>query len=365
MSIEIQSLLGFRYYVRDLERIRRFYLERMGFNGGGPGSPLLADPEHHAALEFHAGRTVITCCAPLREDGPAARYLARHPEGVGELVFEVRDARRAFARLEANGATPIDDVRSHIDGARPARSFVITTPFGDTNFRFVERAGPRELTQTQPGYTDVDHVTFNLRTMKPALLWLEHVMELEPFWNVEFHTAGGEASADGSGLRSQVMWDPASGLKLACNEPLRPAFFASQVSTFCDDNGGDGVQHVALAVREIGQAVRALRGRGGELVPPPPGYHERLGEHLRRLGLEKIDEDHEQLRELGLLVDGSSCDAYLLQVFLREAAATFDSPQAGGFFFELIERKGDAGFGAGNFRALFDSVAAERALRVG
>ena len=196
------------------------------------------------------------------------------------------------------------------------------------------------------------------------MLWLEHVLELAPFWGVEFHTADG-SPREGSGLRSQVFWDPQSGLKLACNEPLRPAFERSQISVFCDDNRGDGVQHVALAVRDIVSSVKALRGRGVDLMPAPAGYYERLAEHLRELGLERIDEDEKALQELGILVDGSGPGAYLLQIFLKDAARAFGEAEAGPFFFELIQRKGDSGFGAGNFRALFTSVEREQLARAG
>jgi 4-hydroxyphenylpyruvate dioxygenase len=199
--------------------------------------------------------------------------------------------------------------------------------------------------------------------MKPALLWLEHVLGLEPFWDVEFHSEGAVRASGGSGLRSQVMWDPVSGLKLANNEPLRPSFQKSQINVFCEDNRGDGVQHVALGVRDILHAVRGLRARGMELMSAPPGYYRRLPEHLAALGIEHIHEDLGELEELGILVDGSGAGAYLLQIFLKEAAAQQRRAEAGPFFFEIIQRHGDTGFGAGNFRALFDSVEGEQLAR--
>ena len=100
-------------------------------------------------------------------------------------------------------------------------------------------------------------------------------------------------------------------------------------------------------------------------MPAPAGYYERLPQHLSELGLDRIDEDPRELAELGILVDGSGPGAYLLQIFLKDAAKVFDSAEAGPFFFELIQRKGDAGFGAGNFRALFTSVEREQLARAG
>jgi 4-hydroxyphenylpyruvate dioxygenase len=109
--------------------------------------------------------------------------------------------------------------------------------------------------------------------------------------------------------------------------------------------------------------VRGLRARGVELMPAPPDYYRRLPEHLAALGIERIREDLAELEELGILVDGSGPDAYLLQIFLKEAAAQQQRVEAGPFFFEIIQRRGDAGFGAGNFRALFDSVEGEQLAR--
>jgi 4-hydroxyphenylpyruvate dioxygenase len=149
------------------------------------------------------------------------------------------------------------------------------------------------------GLVDVDHVTANFRTMKPALLWLEHVLEFEPFWDVQFHTA--DQGEGGSGLRSQVSWDPGSGFKIASNEPLRPAFERSQINAFCEENGGDGIQHVALGVDRITHTVRALRARGVALMPAPAGYYERLPAHLQRLGIDRIRESPQLLEELGAL----------------------------------------------------------------
>jgi 4-hydroxyphenylpyruvate dioxygenase len=374
MPLPLQRLVGFEYYVHDLERIRRFYVERMGFTEVGRSGPELERSSGQTSLVFRAGDAVFCCSSPLAESGRAFRYLSRHPEGIGAVLFEVTDIRGAFAKLEQNGATPISEIEAFDDQHGHLDCFSITTPFGDTTFRFMQRGDYRGLLpgmetfdiarHEELGFTDVDHVTANLRTMKPALLWLEHVLEFQPFWGVEFHT-GDKSHAGGSGLRSQVMWHAASGVKIANNEPLRPSFERSQISLFCEENRGDGIQHVALGVRDMQQTVCALRARGVELMPAPSGYYQRLPEHLRALGIDRIDEDPSVLEQLGILVDGSGPGAYLLQIFLKDAAGIFADAEAGPFFFELIQRKGDAGFGAGNFRALFDSVEGQQIARAG
>ena len=378
MSVQIQRLFGFQQYVRDLERTRRFYVERLGFAEVGRTSIESEREEQQRSLVFRAGSALITCSSPLGEGGVAASYLSRHPDGIGAVVFEVRDIHAAFSQLEQNGATPTSEVQTLRDARGTVETFSITTPLGDTIFQFIERAEYQGLlpgilaydiphgAHHEQGFTDVDHVTVNLRTMKPTLLWLEHVLEFHSFWGVEFHTAGaGGEAACGSGLRSRVMWDPASGIKIACNEPLRPSFERSQIKLFCDDNRGDGIQHIALGVRDIIPTVRALRERGVELMPAPTGYHADLPERLHRLGIDSIDEDLGMLSQLDILVDGSGPGAYLLQIFAKDAASTFENPDAGPFFFELIQRKGDVGFGEGNFRALFDSVEGQQIARTG
>lgn len=374
MSLSLKRLVGFEYYVRDLDRAARFHGEQLGFSEVGASSAALERTSLQRSRVFRAGSSLVACSAPLGPASRAARFLSRHPDGIGSVVFEVTDARQAFARLERNGATPLSELETHEDAHGCVDSFSIATPFGETTFRFAQWRGyagpllgmqPLAPTPEDPlGFTDVDHVTANLRTMKPALLWLEHVLEFKPFWGVQFHTAD-TREGDGSGLRSQVLWDPESGIKLANNEPLRPWFERSQVSVFCEQNGGDGIQHVALGVSDIVHTVRALRARGVQLMPAPPGYYARLPEHLRRLGIERVEEEIPALQELGILVDGCGPGAYLLQIFLKDAAGASGDPAAGPFFFELIQRKGDLGFGAGNFRALFDSVEREQLARAG
>ncbi|HET6339017.1 MAG TPA: VOC family protein, partial [Polyangiales bacterium] len=123
-----------------------------------------------------------------------------------------------------------------------------------------------------------------------------------------------------------------------------------------EEHRGDGVQHAALSVRDILSAVEKLKGRGVEFLPTPHTYYESLPERLKEIGVGEIPEDIPQLEKLQILVDGSSKGQYLLQIFLKESAGLYADAAAGPFFYEIIERKGDRGFGAGNFRALFESI---------
>ena len=377
-KLGITGLLGLHYYVRDLERSRRFYVERMDFEETGCSSAELERAGRQRSLVFGAGRIAIICSTPVGAGGRADRYLQKHPDGIGTVIFEVEDAQRAFATLEACGGTPITEVQRHQDDHGTLSTFSITTPFGDTTFRFVERRGHRGLfagmeTYDTPrggknaiGFERIDHVTSNFQTMAPALLWLEHVMGFTPLWEVEFHTrdVARYHVDEGSGLRSKVMWDEHSGIKLANNEPYRPSFKASQINAFHEEHRGDGVQHVALSTSDILHAVRELRARGVVFMPTPRSYYEALPARLSALSI-ALDEDPGELEKLEILVDGAGPGKYLLQIFLKDSAGLYGTPDAGPFFFEIIERKGDQGFGAGNFRALFESIERDQSAASG
>jgi 4-hydroxyphenylpyruvate dioxygenase len=374
--VRIEAL---HYYVHHLSRSRRFYVDRMDFAEVAASSPALEREGHQRSAVFQAGDVRIVCSQPLGEGGRAWRYLRKHPDGVGAVVFEIEDADRAFRLLEERGGTPISDVQEHRDDGGTLRTFSITTPLGDTTFRFVERRGyrgtyPGIVTHPEPtgggnaiGFGFIDHLTSNFQTMKPALLWMEHVLGLEEFWEVQFHTKdaaeakrAAQEAQKGSGLRSVVMRDARSGVKFANNEPWRPAFKSSQINVFNEDHRGDGIQHAALTVKDILSGVREMRRRGVEFMPTPGSYYDMLPERIRTTGIGRIDEDVAELRALEILIDGAGPGSYLLQIFLRDSAGLYHEPEAGPFFFEIIQRKGDQGFGAGNFRALFESIEREQ-----
>jgi len=371
-SLGIQRIEGIHYYVHDLERSRRFYTGLLDFAETWRSSPELEAGGRQRSAVFEAGRIRVTCSTPLGEGGRAARFLAKHPDGVGTLIFEVEDIDTTFRLLEERGGTPIDEIETFQDDGGTLRQFSITTPFGDCTFRFRERRGYRGFFPgavpvagagggNKYGFEDVDHVTSNFQTMKPMLLWLEHVMGFEQMWEVEFHTSDVDPGRKtGSGLKSIVMWEPHSGVKFANNEPARPFFKQSQINIFNEELRGDGVQHVALTVADIITAVRGLRAANVTFMPTPGSYYEMLPERIAKSGIEKIDEDLDLLRELEILVDGDHHHAYLLQIFLKEAAGLYGDAKAGPFFYEIIQRKGDRGFGAGNFRALFESIEREQ-----
>jgi len=383
-SLGIQRIEALHYYVHDLERTRRFFVDKLDFVELGSSGPEVEREGRQRSAAFRAGEALYVIHQPIGEGGRAWRYLRKHPEGVGTVVLDVEEIDRTFRLLDERGGTLITDVQRFSDDGGTLAMFSITTPFGDTTFRFVERrgysglfpgfvpsfvpsatgAGGPTTTGNRFGFERIDHLTANFQTMKPALLWMEHVLGFEQLWEIAFHTqdvASAQQRQHGSGLKSIVMWDPASGVKFANNEPFRPFFKESQINLFAEDNRGDGIQHSALSVRDIVGAVRGLRTAGVEFMSTPATYFDVLPERLRQIGVGTIDESVDLLRELEILVDGDKPQKYLLQIFLKEAAGRYHDPEAGPFFFEIIQRKGDNGFGAGNFRALFEAIEREQA----
>src|SRR5262252_35250 len=271
-AIGIRHIEALHYYVHDLDRTRRFFVEKLDFAELGSSGPELEREGRQRSAAFRAGDALFVIHQPVGEGGRAWRYLKKHPEGVGTVVFEVEDAARAFALLDERGGTFITDVQRFTDDGGTLAMFSITTPFGDTTFRFIERSGYRSLF---PGF---------VAAPAPAAGASNH-FGFEPFWEIAFHTndvATGQQRTHGSGLKSVVMWDPTSGVKFANNEPFRPFFKESQINVFAEDNRGDGVQHSALAVADIVGTVRGLRERGVEFMTTPGAYYDVLPARLER-----------------------------------------------------------------------------------
>lgn len=388
-GLGIAAYDSFHFVVEDLERSRRFYVEKFGFQEVARAGADLVVQSGQQSIVFGAGDVRVCVSTPLTQASKAARYMKRHPAGVMSLSLRVESLDRAMACLDRRGGTflndPVEDVDSQ--GGR-YRAVEIATPLGDVAFRFVERRGYRAFA---PGFVEsgvgsaarpenvfgievIDHVTSNGLTMQPIVAWFRDVLGLSPFWEIAFHTRDVAARAHptpqghdqrsaefahGSGLKSIVMWDPSSQVKFATNEPLRPHFRDSQIYHFVEDNQGAGIQHVAFNVRDIVRAVEELRRRGVDFMDTPAEYYRALPRRLAALGIHNVKEELSLLESRKILLDGSQ-DRYMLQIFLREAKALYSDERAGPFFYEIIQRCGDEGFGYGNFRALFESIEREQ-----
>lgn len=377
-SLGIIKVESVHWYVHDLARTRRFYTELLDFAELGESSPELAQRGRQQSVVFNANDVTLICSAPVGTGGRAWRWLQKHPEGVGTINYLVRDVEKTFKLLEARGGTIIDDSIQRFTDEKGGKLafFSITTPFGNTTFRFVQRDGyqalyPGFVAHPTPrggknrfGFAKIDHITSNFRTLAPMVLWMKHVMGFEEFWNIAFHTEEeiDKGNQHGTGLKSTVMWDPISTVKFANNEPSRPRFKQSQINVYVEDQRGEGVQHLALIVKDIIPTVRAMRETPGlDFLGTPGSYYDYLPERIQKSGILRIDESLDELRQLQILIDGHKEHQYLLQIFMKENSQLLKDRESGPFFYEIIQRKGDKGFGGGNFKALFESI--ERAQR--
>lgn len=368
---------SFEFYVADLERSRRFHVDKLDFREIARSTPEQKEATGHDSAVFRAGKIQVQVSQPLRANSDAANYLAWHPDGIPQVSFQVKDLDQAWKFLEERGGTFIADPEEHKDGEGSYRSFAIATALGDVLFRFVERKkwkgfapGFENLTPPDEGnrfgFDLVDHITMNTLSLAPLTNWFRDVLGMEQFWDVQFHTEDVRKGDSGSGLKSIVMHDGPSHVRFANNEPMKPFFDASQITQFVRDHKGPGIQHVAFTTPAIIPTVDGLRSRDVAFLSTPGSYYDALPKRFAEVGLSMstIKEPMDKLRELGILVDGAN-ERYMLQIFLQEGAGLYGDVKAGPFFYEIIQREGDPGFGGGNFRALFESIERDQLARTG
>jgi 4-hydroxyphenylpyruvate dioxygenase len=367
------SLTGYhsiQFYVKDLERAVRWHREKFDFREVARSTK---DSEKRHGMRSIVlrgpGQIGWIFTQPIEEASTAGKYLKSHPEGLGFLNFEVKSIAQACEFLAERKAPFLYDIQEHrVDGGL-WRETAIATPLSDAGFRFIEKSN---YTCFAPGFEwtadwntvggnkyqfeDIDHVTCNMRAMIGLTEFYRHCLGFERYWGIDFHTAHHNPDGGtGSGLESIVMWDPQSGIKFATNQPLAPYFNNSQIQIYVEDNGGGGIQHIALSTPEIIPVVRDLRKDGCRFLEAPGKYYEQLPKRMDDNKIGTILEPMDQIRKQGILVDGRD-HKYLLQLFMKEMCEQFGDAKGGPFFYEIIQRAGDPGFGDGNFKALFDSI---------
>jgi 4-hydroxyphenylpyruvate dioxygenase len=297
----------------------------------------------------------------LRPDSEITRFACTHGDGVKDTALTVPDATEAYRQAVQRGARGI--VEPHWledDFGRVERATIGT--YGENVHTFVNRSeytGPFlpgyqavVTTNGQPvtgvGLKAIDHVVGNVELGRMNY-WVEFYERTMGFTNI-IHFGDEQIHTEYSALMSKVMADGEGKIKFPINEPAEGKR-KSQIEEYLEFFGGPGVQHVALQSEDIVRTVEALQERGIVFLSTPDGYYE---DAIDRVG--EIGEDWEDLRRLRILVDRDE-DGYLLQIFTKTVQ---DRPT---LFFEVIERHGARGFGEGNFKALFEAIEREQALR--
>ncbi len=354
--LELKKIHHIEFYVGNAKQAAYFYRKAFGFSQiAYAGLETGSREKTSYVLESHRIRFVFT--TPLTEDGAIAEHLRKHGDGVRDVAFQVDDADAAFEEAVRRGARPCDEPHDHTDDFGTVRHSAIWT-YGDTVHSFFSHKDytgpflPGFAARNEPGddcgLLLVDHVVGNveLGKMNEWAKWYEEVLGFSRYITFDDKDISTEYSA----LMSVVMSDDNRVIKFPINEPAEGKK-KSQIQEYLDFYGGPGVQHIAMLVKDITATVSKLKDNGVEFLRVPDTYYDEIPE---RVG--EIDEDIEELKNLGVLVDRDE-NGYLLQLFSKPVQ---DRPT---LFFEVIERKGSRGFGKGNFKALFESIEREQALR--
>ena len=346
------------FYVGNAKQAAHYYQSAFGFALVGYRGPETGTRDRASyLLQQDKIRLIVT--SALGPDGEIAAHVHRHGDGVRDIALWVDDARDAFTKAVARGAVPHHEPKVLTDESGEIVVAAIKI-YGDTIHSLVERRNYRGLFMPgfkprtphfQPAATGllyVDHCVGNveLGKMNEWVGFYEKVMGFKNLITFDDEDISTEYSA----LMSKVMANGNERIKFPINEPARGKK-KSQIDEYLDFYHSPGVQHLALATNDIVATVTSLRDRGVEFLSTPTTYYAEL---QGRVG--KIDEPLETLQALGILVDRDP-DGYLLQIFSKNVQ---DRPTV---FYEIIQRKGARGFGKGNFRALFEAIEREQALR--
>jgi len=303
------------------------------------------------------GKAQFVMTSTYQSTGLIAEHAKKHGDGVRDVAFEVEDVDAAYAEALKRGAESAQEPMTRSDKYGSIRHAAIKT-YGDTVHSFIDKQDykgpflpgydPRFETGEGAGILYVDHVVGNVEVGKMDYWcdWYENVLGFQRYISFDDETIKTEYSS----LMSVVMSDDNQVIKFPINEPAYGKK-KSQIEEYLDFYEGPGVQHVALATNDVCHTVSDLRRRGVEFLDVPDTYYESIWEHVG-----EVREDEELIKRLGILADRDE-DGYLLQLFTKPVQ---DRPTV---FFEFIQRAGSRGFGAGNFKALFEAIEREQEAR--
>jgi 4-hydroxyphenylpyruvate dioxygenase len=347
------------FYVGNAKQAAHYYMSAFGFQALAYAGPETGIKDRASyAVRQHKLTFVLT--TPIRSDNDIADHIYKHGDGVKFLALKVGDAKDAWEQTTSRGAKSYMEPQILKDKDGEAVMSGIHT-YGDTVHLFIERKnyqgaflpGFRKwenpfFAPENTGLEYVDHCVGNVgwNQMNPWVKFYEEVMGFRNILSFDDNDISTEYSA----LMSKVMSNGNGYVKFPINEPAEGKK-KSQVEEYLEFYNGEGVQHVALATKDIVKTVKQLRSRGVEFLQVPTTYYDDL---LDRVGT--IDEDLGPLKELGILVDRDD-EGYLLQLFSKPVQ---DRPT---LFFEIIQRKGAKSFGKGNFKALFEAIEREQESR--
>jgi len=335
---------GFEFveYTAPDPQLLRTLFERLGF-------PVVA--RHRSKnVTLHA-QGDVNFIINAEHDSFAQKFARAHGPCACAMAFRVADARFAFLRALELGAKPGPSTAGPMELYIPSIEGI-----GGSLIYLVDRYGERTIYDVdfvpvaaaaagaaEPvGLTRIDHLTHNVRRGNMNL-WAGFYEKLFNFKEIRYFSIEGKET----GLFSRALTSPCGKIRIPINESQDDK---SQIEEYLNEYKGEGIQHIALGTDDIYRTVDALRRRGVEFQDTPATYYE--GVDARVTGHR---EPLHELRRRGVLIDGNAGSGILLQIFTKNAI--------GPIFFEVIQRKGNDGFGEGNFQALFESIELDQKRR--
>jgi 4-hydroxyphenylpyruvate dioxygenase len=345
-------------YVGNAKQSAHYYKTAFGFQSEAYAG-METGQKKIASYVLKQGKIRLVLTTSLEEDSVINKHINAHGDGVKIIALHVEDATKAFNETIKRGAKPFLEPTEEKDAYGSVIKSGIYT-YGETVHLFIERKNYRGI--FLPGYKKweshynpeavglkyIDHVVGNV-DWDEMNIWCKFYQEVMGFAQI-ISFDDNDISTEFTALMSKVMSNGNGRIKFPINEPA-DGIKKSQIEEYLDFYKGPGVQHLALATDDIAKTVEEMKNRGVEFLYVPENYYDNL---LDRVG--EIDEDLSTLKKHGILIDRDE-EGYLLQIFTKPV---LDRPT---MFFEIIQRMGAQGFGAGNFKALFESIEREQANR--
>ena len=361
MSQDFLPLLGtdhIEFWVGNAKQAAYFYQNAFGFKlvaYSGPETGV----RNKASYVLQQGKIRFVFTTSFDPSSEISQHVLKHSDGVKVLALGVDDAEKSFYETMSRGAK-VHTVPTTINDEFGEIKFASIHTYGETIHTFVERknyngpfmpgfvAANPSFETIDLGLEHIDHCVGNveLGKMNDWVKFYEDVMGFKMILTFDDNDISTEYTA----LMSKVVSNGNGYVKFPINEPAEGKK-KSQIDEYLEFYRGPGVQHIAIATKDVVKTVTELQKRGVEFLKVPSTYYDELFE---RIG--KIDEDINALKKLGILVDRDD-EGYLLQIFTKPVE---DRPTV---FFEIIQRKGAKSFGKGNFKALFEAIEREQSLR--
>ena len=333
-----------------------YYRNAFGFNQTAYAGPETGVKDRASYL-MTQGHIQLILTTPLDPEHPYAEHLHKHGDGVYDIAFYTSNADQVYTSALSRGAKSALEPMDMKGKKGKIRRAAIHT-YGDTIHSFITPEDfegtfmpgfePWEIKGPQVGVRSVDHIVGNVEDgrMDEWVDWYRNVLGFDHFLTFDDK----QIATQYSSLRSKVVASEDRRIKFPINEPA-PGLKKSQIQEFIESYSDAGCQHIAMFTDNIVETVSRLYDQGVEFLSVPDSYYEDLQE---RVGA--IDEDISALKELKVLVDRDD-KGYLLQLFTKPVE---DRPT---LFYEIIQRRGAEGFGAGNFKALFEAIEREQQRR--